>query len=111
MRMTVNTMQTEFVFGNVRELRGNFITRTRETDNGPVIEYECDYFRTTGGETFEVLYARQRIPELKEFLSSTDWIHLKCAEEGLDVNTKYPEIVQQRIDARNEINTLEALLA
>lgn len=110
MRMTVDTIQTEFKFGNIRELRGNFIPKQRETEEGLITEYECDYYRTTGNETFEQLYARDKIPKLKEFLTSTDWIHLKCTEEGLDVNIKYHDIVEQRITARAEINDLERYL-
>lgn len=110
MRMTVDTMETEIVLGNVRELRGNFVSRQRETEEGVVTDYECDYFRTTGNETFEELFARHRVPGLKDYLRSTDWIHLKCAEEGLDVNVEYPDIVQKRIQARDEINNLEQFL-
>lgn len=110
MRMTVDTTQTEFKFGNIRELRGNFIPKQRETEEGIITEYECDYYRTTGNETFEQLYARDRIPVLKDFLASTDWIHLKCTEENLDVNVKHHDIVEQRIAARAEINNLERFL-
>jgi hypothetical protein len=110
MRMTVDTLETEFVFGNIRELRGNFKPITHETENGLVTEYECDYYRTTGNETFEQLVARDRIPGLKDFLASTDWIHMKCAEEGLDVTAEYPDLVRQRIMAREEINNLEQFL-
>lgn len=108
--MTVDTMETEFVFGNIRELRGNFKPVARETEEGTVTEYECDYYRTTGNETFEQLVARDRVPALVAFLASTDWIHMKCAEEGLDVNVEYPDLVRQRIMAREEINNLEQFL-
>jgi len=109
-RMTVDTLESEFMFGNVRELRGNFVPRQRETEEGVVTEYECDYYRTTGNETFEQLFARERVPALKDFLASTDWIHLKCTEEGLDVAVEYPDLVHQRIMARDEINNLEQFL-
>jgi hypothetical protein len=110
MKMIVDTMQSEFKFGNIRELRGNFKEITRETDEGLITEYECDYFRTTGNETFEELFARHRVPGLKDYLKSTDWIHMKCAEEGLDVSVEYPDIVQKRIQTRDEINNLEQYL-
>ena len=110
MRMTVDTMETEIILGNVRELRGNFKEITRETDEGLITEYECDYFRTTGNETFEELFARHRVPGLKDYLKSTDWIHMKCAEEGLDVSVEYHDIVQKRIQTRDEINNLEQYL-
>ena len=56
MRMTVDTMETEIILGNVRELRGNFVSRQRETEEGTITEYECDYYRTKGNETFEELH-------------------------------------------------------
>lgn len=110
MRMTVESIEPELRFGNVRELRGNFRAITRETEEGMITEYECDYFRTTGNETFEQLYARDEIPKLKKFLDDTDYIHDKCKEEGLDVNVVYADIVQKRIQTRDEINNLENFL-
>ena len=81
MKMFVDTQEKEFNFGKVRELRGNFIPH--ETENGT--QYECDYYRTTGNETFEQLYAKEQIPILKKFLYDTDYIPDKCKEENPDL--------------------------
>ena len=105
MKMFVDTQETEFNFGKGREVRGNFIQH--ETENGT--QYECDYYRITGNETFEQLYAKEQIPILKKFLADTDYIHLKCAEEGVDLQEAYPELIQQRIEARDSIRILEYL--
>jgi hypothetical protein len=105
--MTVDTKATEIKLGNIRELRGNFKEITRETEEGTITEYECDYFRTTGNDTFEQLYARDMIPKLQRFLDDTDYIYSKCEEENLDVNVVYADTIQKRKEARAEIQRLE----
>ena len=49
----------------------------------------------------------QEIAQLKTYLTSTDYIYPKCLELGLDVNTEYAEVVEQRKNARARIQELE----
>lgn len=60
------------------------------------------------------LYKVERIEELKKYLSSTDYIVIKLyeaymnnEEEYLELKNKYASIIQERVKARQEINTLE----
>jgi len=79
MKMTVDTVDTEFRFGNVRELRGNFVEH--ETDDG--VQYECDYYRTYGNETFEELHKKEMVSKAKQSLDSTDWIEVQLNRYAL----------------------------
>ena len=86
------------------ELRGNFVQET--TEDG--VTYKCNAYRTKSNTvTFDELYSAERIAELKEYLSSTDWIYAKCAELDVSASEKYPDIVAERKSAREEINSLE----
>jgi len=49
----------------------------------------------------------QEITQLKSYLTSTDYIYPKCIELGLDVNTEYAEVVEQRKTTRARIQELE----
>lgn len=60
------------------------------------------------------IYKNERIEELKNYLSSTDYIVIKLyeaymnnEEEYLELKNKYASIIQERVKAREEINTLE----
>jgi len=86
------------------ELRGNFAQET--TEDG--VTYKCNAYRTKSNTvTFNELYSAERISELKEYLSSTDWIYAKCAELDISASEKYPDIVAKRKSAREEIQTIE----
>ncbi len=88
------------------ELRGNFVQETNENSE---VSYKCDAYRTKSDKvTFEELYNAERITELKEYLSSTDWIYAKCVEEGLNASEVYSDIVAKRKSAREEIGELES---
>lgn len=50
---------------------------------------------------------REKIRELKYYLSETDWAVVKCMELGISIAEKYPEIYQKRTEARAKINELE----
>ena len=50
---------------------------------------------------------RQEILRLKTYLTSTDYIYPKCLELGLDVNTEYAEVVEQRKTTRARIQEIE----
>ena len=86
------------------ELRGNFVQETTEDE----VTYKCNAYRTKSNTiTFNELYNAERIAELKEYLSSTDWIYAKCSELEISAIEKYPDIVAKRKSAREEINGLE----
>lgn len=60
------------------------------------------------------IYKLERIEELKNYLSSTDYIVIKLYEaymnnneEYLELKNKYASIIQERVKARKEINKLE----
>ena len=50
---------------------------------------------------------KEEIVQLKNFLTSTDYIYPKCLELGLDVNIEYADTVAQRKVARVRIQELE----
>ena len=50
---------------------------------------------------------QQELSSLKTYLADTDYIYPKCLELGLDVNTEYAEVVEQRKNARARIQELE----
>lgn len=99
-----NTTKKIKIANGLYELRGNFV---QETNGDGEVSYKCDAYRTKSDKvTFEELYSAERISELKEYLSSTDWIYAKCAEEGLNASEVYPDIVAKRKNARAGINKL-----
>lgn len=49
------------------------------------------------------------IDNLKIKLSETDWIHAKYADLGLVAQSKYPDILKDRIAWRERINELEEM--
>lgn len=51
--------------------------------------------------------AQNRINELQQYLSSTDWYAVRKAETGVEIP---PEVAQQRQSARDEISTLRLSL-
>ena len=54
--------------------------------------------------------AQQEIQNLKQYLSETDYMAIKCGELGLAMAEEYPVEYQKRKDARARINELEQLL-
>jgi hypothetical protein len=44
-------------------------------------------------------------------LSKTDWLVVKCMEEGLDMQTTYPDIFTHRKNVRDWSNALESTIA
>jgi len=59
-------------------------------------------------QTIEIERSRtQEIAQLKSYLAYTDYIYPKCLELGLDVNTEYAEVVEQRKTTRARIQELE----
>lgn len=52
----------------------------------------------------------EEIETLKKYLADTDYIIIKCYEEGIDIKKNYKEILNNRADARKKINTLEEKL-
>lgn len=55
---------------------------------------------------------KERVAELKEFLSETDYVSCKLTEaidetELQDLKEKYKDVLKQRREARAEINSLE----
>ncbi len=59
-------------------------------------------------EYCRVMQKQQEIDSLKDYLASTDYIHLKCLELALDVDVVYADVVAQRKLARTRIQELEA---
>lgn len=47
------------------------------------------------------------VEEAKAYLSSTDYMVIKCAELGVDMETEYPGVIAERQSCRNVINELE----
>ena len=66
-------------------------TRTQE---------EIDLIKTTSENLASVQIAKQ-------YLTDTDWIYAKCAEENLVTITEYPNIVAQRKQSRLLIRSLK----
>lgn len=52
---------------------------------------------------------QEKIVELKQFLVNTDYVTIKIAE-GAASREDYKEILEQRNNARNEINRIKKLL-
>jgi len=52
----------------------------------------------------------EEIETMKKYLADTDYIIIKCYEEGIDIKKNYKEILNNRADARKKINTLEEKL-
>ena len=46
-----------------------------------------------------------------KYLDETDYIVIKCVEQGLDIETEYAGIKAKRQAARDRINEIEALLS
>ena len=57
----------------------------------------------------EAEVAEQKIRELKNYLSETDYIAAKIAE-GVATKEEYAAVLQKRQDARAEINELEKVI-
>lgn len=53
---------------------------------------------------------KAEIERLKQYLKDTDYAVIKCSEQGLDIDTEYPNLKNERQSARNRINELEASL-
>lgn len=53
---------------------------------------------------------KEEIKRLKQYLFDTDYAVIKCSEQGLDIDTEYPNLKNERQSARNRINELEASL-
>jgi len=98
MKMFVDTRDTEFIFGNVREVRGNFIEHI--TENG--ISYECDYYRTYGSETFEELHKKEMAIKAQQSLDSTDWIEVQLNRYALVYGIDSAEYME-KLESRREI--------
>jgi hypothetical protein len=98
MKMTVDTMDTEFRFGNVREVRGNFIEHI--TENG--ISYECDYYRTYGSETFEELHQKAEAEKAQKSLNKTDWVEVQLNRYALVYGIDSEEY-KEKLDSRKAL--------
>lgn len=58
-------------------------------------------------------YARSLISELvelKNYLSRTDYMVVKCSERGLSMATEYPDEYEGRQQARDRINEINEIL-
>lgn len=53
--------------------------------------------------------AELEIKDLKDYLTSTDYMVIKCMESAVSMAEAYPEAYQKRAEARARINELEAL--
>lgn len=46
--------------------------------------------------------------KLENYLSDTDYAVIKCKELGLDIETEYPNLLQNRQQARDRINQIDS---
>ena len=46
--------------------------------------------------------------KLENYLSNTDYAVIKCKELGLDIETEYPNLLQNRQQARDRINQIDS---
>lgn len=46
--------------------------------------------------------------QLENYLSDTDYAVIKCKELGLDIETEYPNLLQNRQQARDRINQIDS---
>lgn len=53
---------------------------------------------------------KAEIERLKQYLFDTDYAVIKCSEQGLDIDTEYPNLKNERQSARNRINELETTI-
>lgn len=122
MKIEVDTVQTEYNFGDVRELRSNFETITRENDEGDTLtHYRCDAYRTRDPEkTFAQLHYEHL--ELEQFesaksdaiagqayLDETDYRVIKAVEMSTDLDILYPGEHSRREDARLKVRAFQDL--
>ena len=98
MKMTVDTMDTEFRFGNVRELRGNFVEH--ETEDG--MQYECDYYRTYGNESFDELHKKEMAKQAQKNLNDTDWVEVQLNRYALVYGVDSEEY-KAKLESRKEL--------
>ncbi|MGL4956568.1 MAG: hypothetical protein ACRC9X_05265 [Bacteroidales bacterium] len=78
-------------------------------DNGNVrIEVVEPYLPSN--EELETQRIHSDIAMLQSILNSSDYQVVKCAERGLDFAQKYPELKEQREEARAKISELRAML-
>ena len=105
MKVNVNDKTEKYVFGKIIELRGNFKELVNEEGEK---SYECDAYRTRNKtQTFVELDSQAKVSDAKQYLTDTDWIYAKCAEENLVTITEYPNIVAKRKESRLLIRSLE----
>ncbi len=53
---------------------------------------------------------KNEIESLKKYLADTDYCVIKSIELGTTIQTTYPDVHQKRMEARERINELEAVL-
>ena len=105
MKVNVNDKTEKYVFGKIIELRGNFKKLVNEEGEK---SYECDAYRTRNKtQTFVELDSQAKVSDAKQYLTDTDWIYAKCAEENLVTITEYPNIVAKRKESRLLIRSLK----
>lgn len=77
-------------------------------DNGTyhIDEIDDEYIVVPNNEPTDEEIAKQRISELKKFLSDTDYIIIKISE-GAATKEEYADVIAQRQKCREEINELE----
>lgn len=122
MKIEVDTVQSEYMFGDVRELRGNFETITKEDDEGNAItHYRCDAYRTNDPEkTFAQLHDEHLGQEQFEsakldaiagqaYLDETDYRVIKATEMSSDLDVLYPGEHSRREDAREKVRAFQDL--
>lgn len=52
---------------------------------------------------------KAEVERLKQYLRDTDYAVIKCSEQGLNIETEYPNLKTKRQNARYRINELEEL--
>ena len=71
-------------------------------------EIDDEYIVVPNNEPTDEEITKQRIFELKKFLSDTDYIVIKISE-GVATKEEYSEVLIQRQKCREEINELEKI--
>lgn len=83
--------------------------------NSLIIEDKGDYYEAVTPppppELTEKELLEQELASLQAYLSSTDYMAIKCGERGLSMASEYPTEYAERQQARDRINEIRAYIS